>query len=58
MCRDAAARERYQRTRVSVVLGQMRRSRLCADDTRGYRLAAVEDFDVNLLRRNVCERRI
>src|SRR6266481_9488415 len=36
----------------------MRRSRRCADDTRGHRLAAVEDFDVNPLRSNAqrCER--
>src|SRR5947209_11698120 len=35
----------------------MRSSRRCADDTRGHRLAAVEDFDVNPLRRHAqaCE---
>src|SRR5260370_23319934 len=33
-------------------------SRRCADDTRSHRLAAVEDFDMNPLRRHVqgCER--
>src|SRR5262249_12648100 len=30
----------------------MRNSRRCADDTRCYRLATVEDFDVNPLRRH------
>ena len=49
---DAAARERYQRTGVGVVLGQMRSSRRCADDARRHRLAAVEDLDVNPLRRH------
>src|SRR5207244_12409668 len=36
----------------------MRGSRRCADDTRGHRLAAVEHFDVNPLRRHTqgCER--
>src|SRR5262245_62470422 len=36
----------------------MRSSRHCADDTRGHRLAAVEDFDVNPLGRHTegCER--
>src|SRR5258708_13168084 len=33
-------------------------SRRCADDTRSHRLAAIEDFDMNPLRRHVqgCER--
>src|SRR4029077_18537878 len=36
----------------------MRRSRRCADDTRGHRLAAVADFGMNPLRRHAegCER--
>src|SRR5262245_27060271 len=36
----------------------MRSSRSCADDTRGHRLATVEDFDVNPLGRHTegCER--
>ena len=55
---DATARERYQRTAVGVVFGQMRSSYRCTDDTRGHRLTAVEDFDVNLLRLHaqLCER--
>src|SRR5438552_6284587 len=55
---DAAACERDQRTGAAVVRGRMRSSRRRADDTRGPRLAAVEDFDVNPLRRNAqrCER--
>src|SRR5262249_37297676 len=58
VCGDATARERYQRTGVGVVLGQMRSSRRCADDARSDRLAAVEEFDVNPLRRHTqgCER--
>jgi hypothetical protein len=59
VCGDATARERNQRTSVGVVLGQMRSSRRCSDDTGSHRLAAVEDFDVNPLRRHAqgCERR-
>src|SRR5262245_49725140 len=36
----------------------MRCSRCCADDTRVHRLTAVEEFNVNLLRRHAhgCER--
>src|SRR5262249_12934342 len=49
---DAAAREGYHRTGVGVVLGQMWSSCHCAHDTRGHRLTAVEDFDVNPLRRH------
>ncbi len=58
VCGDATARERYQRTCVSVILGQMRSSRRCADDTRSHRLAAVKDFDVNPFGRHAegCER--
>ena len=43
---------------VGVVLGRMRSSRRCADDTGRQRLAAVEDFRVNPLRRHAqgCER--
>ena len=48
---DAAARERYQRTNVGVILRRMRSAPPCADDTRGHRLAAVEHFDVDPLRR-------
>ena len=45
---DAAARERYQRAGVGVVLGHVSCSHRCADDTRGPRLTAVEKFEVNL----------
>src|SRR6266699_2776899 len=34
----------------------MRSSRRCADDTRSHRLAAVEEFDVNPLRRDAKRR--
>ena len=50
MCGDAAARERYQRTGIGIVLGQMRSPSRCTYDTRGHRLTTVEDFDVYLLR--------
>src|SRR6516164_3458308 len=50
---DATSCERYQRTGVSVVSGPMWSSRRCADDTGRHRLATVEDFDMNPLRRNV-----
>src|SRR5262245_35312263 len=53
---DATARERYQRTGagvgVGVVFGKVRGSRASADDAGGHRLAAVEDFDMNPLRRH------
>src|SRR6185436_6131881 len=54
---DATARERHQRTGAGIVLGRMRSSRRCADDTRGHRLASVEELDVNALRRHAhgCE---
>src|SRR5204862_6376264 len=44
---DATARERYQRTGVGVVLGQMGSSGRCVDDARSHRLSTLEDFDVN-----------
>src|SRR5215471_123027 len=55
---DATARERHQRTGVCVVYGNMRSSLRGADDTRSPRLAAVEDFDVDVLARHAegCER--
>src|SRR5262249_32510612 len=58
VCGDTTARERHQRTSVAVILGQMRRSRRCADDTRSHGLAAVEDFDLDSPRRHAqgCER--
>src|SRR5262249_51645659 len=58
VCGDATSRERYQRTGVGVVLRQMWSSRYCADDTGSHRLAAIEDLDMNPLRRHVhgCER--
>src|SRR5262249_49469952 len=52
MCGDATTRESYQGTGVSVVVGSMRSSRRCVNDTRRDRLAAIEDFDVNPLRRH------
>ena len=52
MCGNATTRERYQRSCVGVVFGQMRRSRRCADNTRRHRLTAVKDFDVNPRRLN------
>src|SRR5262249_19778066 len=59
---DATARKRYQRTAAvstaGVALWQMRRSRRSADHSRSHRLAAVEELDVNALRRDAegCER--
>src|SRR5437016_4822549 len=55
---DATPRERYRGTGVGVVLGQMRSSGRCAYDTGCYRLAAVEELNVNPLRRHAdgCER--
>ena len=52
MCGDAAARKRYQRARVGIVLGHVRSAHRRADDTGGARLTAVEKFDVNLLWRH------
>src|SRR4029077_18546058 len=55
---DATSGKRYQRTGVGVVHRRMWSSRRCADDTRSHRLAAIEDLDMNPLRRHVygCER--
>ena len=50
--RDPAARERHQRARVAVVLGNMGSPCRRADDTRCHRFTAVEDFDVNPLGRH------
>jgi len=49
MCRDSAPRERYQRTCIGVVFGQMCNSRLCTRDTRGRRFATIENLNVNPL---------
>src|SRR5262245_35818248 len=55
---DATARERHNGTGFGVVPRWMRRSARVADDTRRHRLAAVEQFDMNPLRRQSqrCER--
>src|SRR4030095_10623689 len=58
MCGDATSRERYQRTGLGVVPGQMWSSRRCADDTGSHGLAAHEGFDMNPLWRHAhgCKR--
>src|SRR5690348_10589120 len=47
---DSAARERHPRAGIRVIFGQMRNSFCCASDSRGHRLAPVENLDVNSLR--------
>lgn len=52
MCGDSAARERYLRAGIGVLFGQMRDSLCLAGDSRGHRLAPVENLDVNPLPRH------